>query len=59
MTISNFFGDLNAFLKNIEQMHALVVEWLSVTETGADELDKQLTIEKSRLCFTTRNIATK
>ena len=59
MTINNFFGDWNAFLKNIELMHALVVEWLSVTETVADELDQQLTTEKSRLCFKTRNIATK
>ena len=31
-------------------MHVVVVEWLSVRETGADELNKQLTVEENRGC---------
>ena len=28
-------------------IHVVVVEWLSVRETGADELNKQLTVEEN------------
>ena len=31
-------------------MHVVVVEWLSVRETGADELNKQLTVEENHGC---------
>ena len=31
-------------------MHVVVVDWLSVKETGADELDKQLTVEENHGC---------
>ena len=31
-------------------MHVVVVEWLSVRETVADELDKQLTVEENHGC---------
>ena len=31
-------------------MYAVVVEWWSVGETGADELDKQLTVEENHDC---------
>ena len=31
-------------------MHAVIVEWRSVRETDADELDKQLTIGKNHDC---------
>ena len=31
-------------------MHVVVVGWLSVRETGADELNKQLTVEKNHGC---------
>ena len=31
-------------------MHEVAVDWLSVRETGADELDKQLTAEENHDC---------
>ena len=31
-------------------MHVVVVEWLSVKETVADEVDKQLRIEENHDC---------
>ena len=31
-------------------MYAVVVEWWSVGETGADKLDKQLTVEENHDC---------
>ena len=31
-------------------MHTVVVEWWSVGETGADKLDKQLTVEGNHDC---------
>ena len=31
-------------------MYVVVVEWWSVGETGADELDKQLTVEENHDC---------
>ena len=31
-------------------MHAVIVEWRSVGETGADELDKQLTVGENHDC---------
>ena len=35
-------------------MHVVVVEWLSVKETSADELDKQVTVEENYGCSSLR-----
>ena len=45
-----FFGGWNVFLKYFGLMHACVMECLFVRETGADELDKQLTVEENHRC---------
>ena len=31
-------------------MHVVVVEWLSVRETGTDKLNKRLTVEENHGC---------